>query len=140
MAGDIVTTRTGANLGMSAVVSSKFNYSQCFTLLVTTLRSGHNPDFYCYFMNSTAGQFYFSVESWGAGQHNLSVPIIQDMPVVVAPACEQQKIALHLREETSRIDALIAKVREAIERLHEYRTALISAAVTGKIDVRDEVA
>ena len=35
---------------------------------------------------------------------------------------------------------MIAKVREAIEKLREYRTALISAAVTGKIDVREEVA
>ncbi len=40
----------------------------------------------------------------------------------------------------ARIDALVAKVREAIERLKELRTALISAAVTGKIDVREEVA
>ena len=42
--------------------------------------------------------------------------------------------------ETARIDALIAKVRDAIDRLKELRTALISAAVTGKIDVREEVA
>ena len=40
--------------------------------------------------------------------------------------------------ETARIDALIAKVREAGDRLKELRTALISAAVTGKIDVREE--
>lgn len=33
---------------------------------------------------------------------------------------------------------MVAKIREGIERLKEYRTALISAAVTGKIDVRDE--
>jgi len=45
-----------------------------------------------------------------------------------------------LDRETSKIDALIAKVTEAIEKLKEYRTALISAAVTGKINVREEVA
>ena len=44
------------------------------------------------------------------------------------------------RIERARVDSLIAKVREAIERLKELRTALISAAVTGKIDVREEVA
>ena len=38
-----------------------------------------------------------------------------------------------------RLDALIPKVYEAIEKLKEYRTALISAAVTGKIDVREAV-
>ena len=43
------------------------------------------------------------------------------------------------REETARIDAMIAKVNKAIEHLTEYRTALISAAVTGEIDVRHHV-
>lgn len=57
----------------------------------------------------------------------------------VPPLPEQQAIADHLDAETARIDALVAKAHEGIERLKEYRTALISAAVTGKIDVRDEV-
>lgn len=55
------------------------------------------------------------------------------------PNDEQVVIAAFLDQETARIDVLIAKVNEAIERLKEYRTALISAAVTGKIDVREEV-
>ena len=37
------------------------------------------------------------------------------------------------------MDALVAKVREAVDRLKELRIALISAAVTGKIDVREAV-
>ena len=40
--------------------------------------------------------------------------------------------------ETAKIDMLISKVGESISMLREYRTALISAAVTGKIDVRKE--
>lgn len=51
---------------------------------------------------------------------------------------EQLQIADYMRNETTKIDALIVKVREGIEKLKEYRTALISAAVTGKIDVRGE--
>jgi len=43
-----------------------------------------------------------------------------------------------LHRETSTIDALIDKVREHIDTLHEHRAALISAAVTGKIDVRED--
>lgn len=46
---------------------------------------------------------------------------------------------MYLDEETAKLDALIAKVEEALERLQEYRTALITAAVTGKIDVRKQV-
>jgi type I restriction enzyme S subunit len=55
------------------------------------------------------------------------------------PTVEQRAIAAFLDRETARIDALVAKVRDAIGRLKELRTALISAAVTGKIDVREEV-
>ncbi|MFH1892560.1 MAG: restriction endonuclease subunit S [Candidatus Zixiibacteriota bacterium] len=54
------------------------------------------------------------------------------------PFEEQQRIVEYLEIETARIDAMTAKVGESIEKLHEYRTALISAAVTGKIDVRKE--
>lgn len=53
---------------------------------------------------------------------------------------EQRAIADFLDRETARIDALVAKVREAVERLKELRTTLISAAVTGQIDVREEAA
>ena len=53
------------------------------------------------------------------------------------PAREQCAIADYLDRETERIDALTSKAEAAIERLQEYRAALITAAVTGKIDVRE---
>ncbi len=60
--------------------------------------------------------------------------------VVVPPQREQEEIISYINHETVRIDTLIAKIHEGIEKLKEYRTALISATVTGKIDVRNEVA
>jgi type I restriction enzyme, S subunit len=61
------------------------------------------------------------------------------LKVMVPPIEEQRAIAGYLEHETARIDALISKVGEAIEKLKEYSAGLISAAVTGKIDVRGEV-
>ena len=52
------------------------------------------------------------------------------------PIPEQTAIVAYLDKETAKLDALVVKVEEAVERLLEYRTALITAAVTGKIDVR----
>lgn len=72
--------------------------------------------------------------------NQLTLGNLKNMTVPVAPAQEQRTIADFLGWETAKIDALIAKVRDAIEQLKEYRTALISAAVTGKIDVREEAA
>ena len=63
---------------------------------------------------------------------------IHEVHTVVPPIAEQCAIAVYLDRETAKIDALVTKVYEAIERLNELRAALISAAVTGKIDVREE--
>jgi type I restriction enzyme S subunit len=49
---------------------------------------------------------------------------------------EQGAMVDYLDRETARIDQMVAKVEEAIARLQEDRSALITAAVTGKIDVR----
>ena len=60
---------------------------------------------------------------------------------LAAPPIEEQRaIAAFLDRETERINALCSQVGSVIERLLEYRTALITAAVTGKMDVRDSVA
>lgn len=56
----------------------------------------------------------------------------------VPPLPEQTAIAAYLDRETAKLDKLMEKVETAITRLQEYRTALITAAVTGKIDVRQE--
>jgi type I restriction enzyme S subunit len=67
---------------------------------------------------------------------SLRRPIFTDFVVLLPPFPEQAAIAAYLNEETAKLDALVTKVEEAVERLQEYRTALITAAVTGKIDVR----
>jgi type I restriction enzyme S subunit len=72
-----------------------------------------------------------------AAQPNLAMEDIKGFPCLVPPICEQQAITGYLDRETMTIDRMVAKVVEAIERLQEYRTALITAAVTGKIDVRN---
>jgi type I restriction enzyme S subunit len=61
---------------------------------------------------------------------------VRNERVPVPPLPEQAAIAAYLDEETAKLDALLGKVEAAVERLQEYRTALITAAVTGKIDVR----
>ena len=53
------------------------------------------------------------------------------------PLAEQRAVAAFLDCETAKLDDMRVKVETAIERLQEYRTALITAAVTGKIDVRN---
>ena len=59
------------------------------------------------------------------------------MRLPVPPLDEQSEIAAFLERETDKLDALRAEAKRAIDLLKERRSALIAAAVTGKIDVRN---
>ena len=81
-----------------------------------------------------------SVISGGSGlASNISQEAVKDLVLAQPPPTEEQKIAGSIDGETTRIDALVAKIHQAIGHLNELRSGLISAAVTGKIDVREAV-
>ena len=98
--------------------------------------------FLTYWFLSPTGRHQIKVEARGSSRSMVKVSqgIIQSWTVAVPPLDEQRMIAAFLKSETAKIDGLVARVRQAISHLTEYRTALISAAVTGKIDVRKEAA
>jgi len=75
----------------------------------------------------------------GQGSTFLELPrqSLAGFKIPFPPTPEQTAIATYLDRETGTIDKLTSKVEQAIERLQEYRAALITAAVTGKIDVRN---
>lgn len=74
--------------------------------------------------------------TYGTKMPRASSEFLSEMRLTVPPLKEQQQIANYLDEKTSKIDILIEKSNKSIELLKEKRTAIISAAVTGKIDVR----
>ena len=78
------------------------------------------------------------VEEAAHGTRAIRMDQWRNLVVPVPPRLEQRAITAFLDRETTSIDALIAKVRQAIHHLKEFRSALISAAVTGKIDVRED--
>jgi type I restriction enzyme S subunit len=73
----------------------------------------------------------------GSAQPKLNQENLGSIYLPVPPVKERRVIASYLDRETAKIDGLIDKAHTMIERLQEYRTALVSAAVTGKIDVRE---
>lgn len=61
---------------------------------------------------------------------------LDNLPIPIPPMDEQRDIVAHINEQTTQIDALISKAQEHIAFAKERRSALITAAVTGQIDVR----
>ena len=81
-----------------------------------------------------SGEPYKGLGKMGT-QLNLNTDTVGSIRIGVPPLPEQSAIAAYLDEETAKLGALVGKVEEAVERLQEYRIALITAAVTGKISV-----
>lgn len=73
----------------------------------------------------------------GAAQPKLSQGNLSNVFVVVPPLAEQQSIADFLDAKTAKIDELISELTKQINELTEYKQAVITEAVTGKVDVRD---
>lgn len=100
-------------------------------------KSKLSNDYAAYSLRAT----YF-VENVVANSTGVSYPAIEaskvsSFSIAVPELMEQKQIAAFLDKETAKIDEFVAGIREAIAYLKEYRMALISASVTGKIDVRE---
>lgn len=67
---------------------------------------------------------------------SLRRPLLADFKVALPPVDEQCRIAAYLDEQTTKFDALVGQAERFIELAKERRAALITAAVTGQIDVR----
>ncbi len=94
-----------------------------------------------HWLNAVTGsdyaQFYFMTRSkQSTNLASISSTNLMELPVVLPPANEQEAILMFTASQTSRFDTLTVEAQRAIELLQERRTALISAAVTGQIDVR----
>lgn len=75
--------------------------------------------------------------SYGGGQPNISQELIKSFRVQVPPIEEQKTIVNHIETECALIDSKTENTKNLIDLLNEYRTALISEVVTGKIKVTE---
>ena len=135
--GEAVLT-AGDGVGVGKVfhyINGKFNYHQR-VYMFSNFRSIIGKFFFHYFKATLRYEVLQGTAK--STVDSLRLPMLQDFAVVVPPISEQRAIVTLLENEAAKLDALIGKVREAVELLQELRTALISATVTGKIDVREE--
>jgi len=139
--GDVIVTKdseTADDIGVPAYVNEDFKSVLCgYHLAIIRAHNLYKKYLFRVFQ-STIGQ-YFEVCAKGVTRFGLGFGAFNSASIPIPPLQEQQAIANYLDRETSQIDNLIEKTKQSIEYLKEYRTALISSAVTGKIDVRGTV-
>lgn len=137
--GDILFT-TEAPLGNVALVDRE-DIALAQRIIRFRMKSTYfDSRFTLYAMMSDYFQWQLQRLSTGSTAEGLKASKLPILRLIAPPVDEQHTIANFLDRETAKIDSMSVKVEVAIDRLQEYRTALITAAVTGKIDVRGPVA
>jgi type I restriction enzyme S subunit len=138
-AGDVLMNEGGDfdKLGRGAVWKEEID--PCVTqnhVFAVRLRE-LNPDWLATYSCGKAAQFYFKSRSkQSTNLASISSTNIMELPVPLPPNGEREEILQFVRDQTSSLDALNEDVRRAVDLLMARRAAVISAAVTGQIDVR----
>jgi len=99
------------------------------------LKPNVNREFILYYLSSDTIQNSFNLEVTGSTIKNLSLNSVRNTIVLLPSEKEQLEIVNFISSKLNLFESTIEKTEISIEKLHEYRTALISAAVTGKIKV-----
>ena len=137
--GDILVTRVGAGIGAACVIDIDMEFSIYVSLTHIRVKPEiADSKFITYFFGSDYSDFLnHDGTVTGGGVGNLNVQNVVRYKVPLPPLKEQRNIVAHIEQIVSKIDVLVEKAEKAIYLSRERKTALISAAVTGKIDVRD---
>lgn len=137
---DVVVCITGANTGRVALVKELDStvYINQHLSLIRPIGEKVRPKYLAYFLSSEAGSRYYALEQYGL-KEGLSLKNIAETPLMLPPVSEQTSIEKYLDKALATLSSLVTSVEESIHLLKEHRTSLISAAVTGKIDVREAV-
>lgn len=133
--GDILYGREGERWGFAATAPETSKVCLGQRMMQFRAASSFEPGYLMWHLNAGCVYEQGVLDTAGSTAPHVNVSTIRNYWLVSPPLPEQTAIAAYLDRETAKIDRLTAKVEEAIERLREYRTSLITAAVTGKIDV-----
>ncbi len=137
--GDVLFARSGATVGKTYHFIN-YEGQACFAGYLIKATADTNKifsKFLYYFTHSGAYKNWKDSIFIQATIQNIGADKYNNLKLSLPPVEEQKQIAEYIQIETTRIDTIITKSNKKIELLQEYRTALISELVTGKIDVRD---
>jgi type I restriction enzyme S subunit len=140
--GDLLISRANSRelVGSAAVPDRDYpNLMLCDKLYRLRFASDRcTSRFVCFYLSSSVVRGQIELGATGASASMVNIPqsTILELIFAVPPITEQREIVIALDREIDRLNTLTAEAQRAIDLLQERRTALISAAVTGQIDVR----
>lgn len=141
--GDIIFTRTSETveeIGFASICTQTIQDATFsgFLIRFRPYKNRLDVNFSKYFFRSNIHRKFFVREMNIVIRASLSQGLLKEMPVVLPPLKEQKNIGDYLDLKTSKFDKLIFQTEKEIKLIKEYQQSLISEAVTGKIDVREQ--
>ena len=131
--GTLILSNSGATLGVPKILNIDANANDG---VVGFERLQLNHEFSYYYLSVLTEDLRERIKQ-GSGQPNLNTDIVKDISVTIPPRNEVDEIVDFIHKMKDKYSRLTVRAQSMINLLQERRTALISAAVTGKIDVRD---
>ncbi|MEH6813930.1 MAG: restriction endonuclease subunit S [Motiliproteus sp.] len=132
--GTLVLSNSGATLGVPKILNIDANANDG-VVGFESLDSSVNIELAYLYLTTLTENLRESIKQ-GSGQPNLNTDIVKNIVFPGPPPCEQDQIVTEIKDAVARYKSLTNKAHGLTSLLKERRTALISAAVTGKIDVR----
>lgn len=136
--GDVLLARSGATVGKTFIYRNDWGEC-CFAGYLIRARldkTAMKPSLFYFCCQTTFYWQFINSSQIQATIQNVSAEKYANLFLPCPPLDEQNRIVAYINCETAKLDTLTAEAKRGIELLQERRTALISAAVTGKIDVR----
>ncbi len=140
MKSDVLFVIAGATIGKTAIIRNKHlpaNTNQAVSFLRPIPSA--NPPFIYYWLQSSMISETVWLNAVQSAQPNIAMEDLGNLPIPRPPTQEQARIVEFINDKLKVNDAIEDKIRVQIDLFQEYRTALISEVVSGKIDVRNEV-
>lgn len=132
--GDVLIVQTG-DIGQCAVVQDDFGEANCHALLIARPNSTViRPEYLGAYLQSDFGYRSLVRVATGALHPHLEFGI-RDVPLVVPPIEIQRNITDAVRRSIDQVDSIVGRLVTQLERIREHRQALITAAVTGELDI-----
>ena len=134
---DVLLVKDGATTGRVGMKNDDTPAVTLSSVAILRTKEHSTPKFLFYFLQSNFIQRQILVAMAGAAMPRITLEKLGNFIGIIPPLTEQHEIAEFLDEKTGKIDALIGELEAQLKELAEYKKAVITEAVTGKVDVRD---
>jgi type I restriction enzyme S subunit len=131
VSGDVIMTKLGAPLGVSAIVGDDLPQGVIVADLVRIRPGKVNTKFLCYQLNSPLISKFINESQKGTTRPRVNLQIVRNLPIAVPPIEEQNRIVETLDDYLSKLDKVLAEIKAATLQTATFRRSLLEDALFG---------